>query len=408
MEVELNRTYNQQSQPQLHMSLYKDLKANSRPASKENLIPQQTSSNLLTNVQGQRSAQGVKQERGNARLQSRSVTPMVAKSPANGEINGVRPQAAGPDFEETNDGPLGYWERSITNVEPYNDLTRIVTDFIYSELGQWPETAVSDVGGNVSPNGQIEIEAKLGTLVDKGTNERIRLPVVSAVILDLEARKQIAFESYMTEHQHKALNDFLNAEVQKSHVRPPPGQRPRIKIHYEHKRERDSFHELTQAGFQTLPASARQIIESQGLLKRTKVRITKDQKSGRESARIVKCRLVDLDIFCPREAFDVRISINLEIAYQGEIDESTKVKFPDRVKDRLSYLHQAYQVDLTQVTGGAGSGEKTHELEVEISSAEVRRQMKLLQEGKENELERLIKVFLDNVKVLSRAVPSAG
>ncbi|KAL9078723.1 MAG: hypothetical protein Q9157_002368 [Trypethelium eluteriae] len=365
-------------------------------------------SHITAHIRGQRSAQGPKQERSNTRLQSRSVTPMVAKSPANGEINGVRPQAAGLDFEETNDGPLGYWERSITSVEPYNDLTRIVTDFIYSELGQWPETAVSDVGGNVSPNGQIEIEAKLGTLVDKGSNERIRLPVVSAVILDLEARKQIAFESFMTEHQHKALNDFLNAEVQKSHARPSPGQRPRVKIHYEHKRERDSFHELTQAGFHTLPAPARHIIESQGLLKRTKVRITKDQKSGRESARIVKCRLVDLDIYCPREAFDVRISINLEIAYQGEIEESTKVKFPDRVKDRLSYLHQAYQVDLTQVTDGGGSGGKTHELEVEISSAEVRRQMKLLQEGKENELERLIKVFLDNVKVLSRAVPPVG
>ena len=78
------------------------------------------------------------------------------------------------------------------------------------------------------------------------------------------------------------------------------------------------------------------------------------------------------------------------------------------MKDRLSYSHQAYQIDLTQVTDGGGGGDKTHELEVEVSSAEVRKQMKLLQEGKENELERLIKVFLDNVKVLSRAVSPVG
>ena len=117
---------------------------------------------------------------------------------------------------------------------------------------------------------------------------------------------------------------------------------------------------------------------------------------------------MDLDIYCPREAFDVRISINLETTFQGEIEDTPKTKAPDRVKDRLSYLHQAYQIDLTQVTDGGGSGEKIHELEVELSSAVVRNQMRLLQEGKENELERLIKVFLDNVKVLSRAVPSVG
>ena len=207
------------------------------------------------------------------------------------------------------------------------------------------------------------------------------------------------------QQQHKTLNDFLNAEVKTSHTRPPVGQRPRVKIHYEHKRERDSFYELTEAGFQSLPPAARSVIESQGTLKRTKVRVTRDQKTGRETTRIVKCRLVDLDIYCPREAFDVRISINLEVGFQGELDDNTKAKFPDRVKDRLSYLHQAYQIDLTQVTDGGSSGEKTHELEVEISSAEVRKQMTFLQEGRDNELERLIKVFLDNVKVLARAVP---
>ena len=156
-------------------------------------------SHLTPHIREQRPPQGPKQERGNSQLQSRSVTPIFAKSPTNGDVNGVRAPAAGPDFEETNDGPLGYWERCITNVEPYNDLTRIVTDFIYSELDQRPDIDVTEVGGIVSPNGQIEIEAKLGTLVDRRSNERIRLPVVSAVILDLEARRHIAFESFMTE-----------------------------------------------------------------------------------------------------------------------------------------------------------------------------------------------------------------
>ena len=156
-------------------------------------------SSMTTRLREQRHAKGAKQERINTRLQSRSVTPLATKSPANGDMNGTKAPAAGPDFEETNNGPLGYWERCITNVEPYNDVTRIVTDFIYSELAQRPDISVNDVGQNVSPNGQIEIEAKLGTLVDRQNNARLRLPVVSAVILDLEARKHVAFESFMTE-----------------------------------------------------------------------------------------------------------------------------------------------------------------------------------------------------------------
>ena len=156
-------------------------------------------SHITAHIRDRRSAQGPKQDLRSTRFQSRSVTPLPGKSPANSEVNGTRAPAARPDFEETNDGPLGYWERSITNVEPFNDLTRMVTDFIYSELDRRPDIAVTDVGGNVSPNGQIEIEAKLGTLVDKRENERIRLPIVSAVILGLEARRNIAFESFMTE-----------------------------------------------------------------------------------------------------------------------------------------------------------------------------------------------------------------
>jgi hypothetical protein len=49
-----------------------------------------------------------------------------------------------------------------------------------------------------------------------------------------------------------------------------------------------------------------------------------------------------------------------------------------------------------------------HELEVELSAAEVRRQGELAMEGNErNQYEDLIKGFVDNVRCLARAVPSA-
>jgi hypothetical protein len=48
-----------------------------------------------------------------------------------------------------------------------------------------------------------------------------------------------------------------------------------------------------------------------------------------------------------------------------------------------------------------------HELEIEISAAEVRRQGDLAMSGdSQNEYENLIKGFVDNIRVLARSVPS--
>ena len=46
--------------------------------------------------------------------------------------------------------------------------------------------------------------------------------------------------------------------------------------------------------------------------------------------------------------------------------------------------------------------EKKHELEVEVSSAEVRKQGLLAKEGLPNDYERLIAGFVNNVRLLAR------
>ena len=46
--------------------------------------------------------------------------------------------------------------------------------------------------------------------------------------------------------------------------------------------------------------------------------------------------------------------------------------------------------------------EKEHELEIEVSSAEVRKQGLLLRNGLPNDYEQLIKGFVDNVRLLAR------
>lgn len=46
--------------------------------------------------------------------------------------------------------------------------------------------------------------------------------------------------------------------------------------------------------------------------------------------------------------------------------------------------------------------EKEHELEIEVSSAEVRKQGLLVKSGLPNDYETLIKGFVDNVRLLAR------
>ena len=55
-------------------------------------------------------------------------------------------------------------EPSITNILPSEELTRFISDFIFLNLN---EEGVEN----------LEIEAKLGRIIDVNTNDRIRLPV---------------------------------------------------------------------------------------------------------------------------------------------------------------------------------------------------------------------------------------
>jgi len=120
---------------------------------------------------------------------------------------------------------------------------------------------------------------------------------------------------------------------------------------YVHTKECDAFYELSQAGHLGLPPSIRAQLNPRH---RAKVRITTDQKTGRELAKIIKARVADLDIYSPRTAFDWRVSVNLEMNYDGDMKDLVETteggKRADRNKDRMSYRHLAYQIDLTQVT----------------------------------------------------------
>lgn len=195
------------------------------------------------------------------------------------------------------------------------------------------------------------------------------------------------------------MNAFLNKTIQGSMQ---PGRCP---MAYEHIHETDSFGSLTPAGFAALPPT----VHKHPLPGRElKLRTTID-KTGKVKARIVKVPLGDLHIFNPSQGYDCRISMNLEVNLErpgldfGELVEAPtaeKPAPPSRVKDRLSYKHLAYEIDLTRVEV-RGLAPK-YELELEVDALVLRRQMALMMEGKEHAFGDVVSGFLDNATFLMR------
>jgi hypothetical protein len=135
-----------------------------------------------------------------------------------------------------------------------------------------------------------------------------------------------------------------------NHGRP----RPRLEIKYKHRHEVDKFFELPpHVRDHMLPACVAMPLATRKF--GAKVRVTYDEKTNELLAKIVKARVADINIHFPEYALDCRISINLEMDWNGSVAELERMATatrtsPNRNKDRLSYKHGPYQIDLTQVT----------------------------------------------------------
>lgn len=179
---------------------------------------------------------------------------------------------------------------------------------------------------------------------------------------------------------------------------------------YAHTYEIDSFHELPPAEVKALPPY---IQDRFRLLHRpVKVRVTHEEKTNRQLAAIIKVPIDHIHVFNPKYPFDWRISINAEMNWNGDVESLLSYSRgrdnqPNRRKDRVSYRHLEYSIDLTQVKGGDGT--QSHELEVEVSSSKVREFGRKQRETREvGELGVLVKGFLDNVRLLARQGEQRG
>ena len=140
-----------------------------------------------------------KQEGKDVPAESRSATARTGQA-APPSTDGPSASVAGParpppSLADDYDNPLGPWEPSITNTIPFEEVTRAIMDFLFVEV-----VDRMDVGVTPSAPGQLEIEAKLGQLIDRNTNERVRLPVQTECIFNKDHPSwHTAFRSSMTE-----------------------------------------------------------------------------------------------------------------------------------------------------------------------------------------------------------------
>jgi len=115
-----------------------------------------------------------------------------------------------------------------------------------------------------------------------------------------------------------------------------------------------------------------------------------------------------MEIYNPNYEFDYRISISLETDWKGRDEWLTRLpEMKGRNKDRMSYKHMMFQVDLTQVSHDDDPMRKEHELEVEIETSRIQTELAKLRNGEASEYDSMIRGLLDNVRLLSRKASSA-
>ena len=122
--------------------------------------------------------------------------------------NGPPPQAApapapapalAPQASTRPVGSLGPWEPSITGLIPFEEITKSLCDFLFKHVVMRNDVAVGGAGSVATGQGTIiEVEAKLGHVIDQDRRERLRLPVLTESVINRDSGFRTAFESSMT------------------------------------------------------------------------------------------------------------------------------------------------------------------------------------------------------------------
>lgn len=165
------------------------------------------------------------------------------------------------------------------------------------------------------------------------------------------------------------MNSILNTQVTQStdrngHPSYPPHSYHRLEYSHTHT-EDTSFPASSAPGQNSIPVpQSMDFIQRHGYGKR---RLSRKSGSGEVVECLQKVKVGNLHVYCPMEAFDFRISVNCEfpcechskfrgmwfilISYEilGNPPAPNEMYENKRKKDRISYKHNLFQIDLTQV-----------------------------------------------------------
>ena len=264
-------------------------------------------------------------------------------STADNNNNAPMPKPPQPYGLNADGIPMNF-KSSYLNVEPDCDIIQAIQQWIYAQLVSIP----------IEDRNFVEIELKFGKLTGDNEVDRINLPISTETIytnidghllptIDESLFKELIKHMITTTENNSDFN-IMESEMIDSIYR--------INDFYNHKRPRF-------------------------------LRLSKDYKTGRIFEFIEKKNLSNLLIYTPRDAYDMKLSLNLEVPLDPK-DEPPE-KFANetpihlRRKKRCSYIHNdSYtRFDLTEVVnkkqsaiGNESENNKIHntfEVELELN-----------------------------------------
>ncbi|AMD21403.1 HER124Cp [Eremothecium sinecaudum] len=267
---------------------------------------------------------------------------------------------------------------SFTQVIPDDDLTKSVQDWIYATVLSVPE----------DQRQFIELEMKFGMLMDGGSDsQRVSPPVSSqTVYTEMDAR----MKPDVDERVFFELNRFVKSI---SELNENTGKFNIIESH--------TKDELYRVGVSTQRPRF--------------LRMSKDVKTGRVGAFIEKKRISHLLLFSPKDSYDVKMSINLELPVpENDPPEKYKDHIPisARTKERISYIHNdsCTRIDITKVSNHnqgvkKSENELTHEIELELNTQALLSAFdKISHDSKE--YATIVRTFLNNGTIIRRKLTS--
>lgn len=115
------------------------------------------------------------------------------RSPVNG------PPAPQQPPEPPQVGTLGPWEPSISGFIPHEEVTKFVCDFLFQHVVIRDDVSAAPTGSAAGQGAIIEVEGKLGHLIDMERGDRLHLPLLTESIINRDSpRFRTSFESSMT------------------------------------------------------------------------------------------------------------------------------------------------------------------------------------------------------------------